>query len=231
MRQCLTAQQNAALTSVTARRFVRARKCNGAKAAKMYSDYLAWRVKESVDDVLSEPAHAEAIEAALKECFNPRMLPTLDRRSRPVLFMQIGKVDMASLRKQGCTMQLCVRRYVRELEKLQKAVEEAAPFPERGQLSLVDIAGCTPRKFLANLRLLMELAKIGNLYYPELMGGLCIVRGPPAAAWSVRVAKRFVDPETGSKIELWSPADTPQAVIAHLGEAEDAMPPELLCKV
>ena len=37
----------------------------------------------------------------------------------------------------------------------------------------------------------MELAKIGNLYYPELMGGLCIVRGPPAAAWSVRVAKRF----------------------------------------
>lgn len=49
-------------------------------------------------------------------------------------------------------------------------------------------------------------------YYPELMGCMCCVRGPPAAAWAVRVIKRFLDAETGAKIELWSPTGTPAAL-------------------
>lgn len=57
------------------------------------------------------------------------------------------------------------------------------------------------------------------------VGGMCVVRGPPAAAWAVRTAKRFVDPETAAKIELHAPAQTPDAVRRLLGEA--SIPHEL----
>ena len=76
-------------------------------------------------------------------------------------------------------------------------------------------------EFLGNLRLLAKLTYIGNLYYPELMGTLCVVRGPPAAAWAVNTVKRFMDAETGAKIELWTPAETPAAVRAHLPVADE----------
>ena len=222
----LGAANAVALSDVTARRFLRARKLHVTRSAKMYGEYLAWRRREHIDDILSEAPLAPAHEEALAACFNPRMLSVLDSNSRPVLFLSIGAIDMAHLQRCGVKMGVCVRRYVRELERLQAAVE-AAPSPERGQLALIDIAGCTPRKFLTNLRLLVEVARVGNLYYPELMGCLCVVRGPPAAAWSVRTIKRVLDAETGAKIELHSPAETPAALERHLGENWRQLTPEL----
>ena len=222
----LGAANAVALSDVTARRFLRARKLHVTRSAKMYGEYFAWRRRERIDDILSEAPLAPAHEEALAACFNPRMLSVLDSNSRPVLFLSIGAIDMAHLQRCGVKMGVCVRRYVRELERLQAAVE-AAPSPERGQLALIDIAGCTPRKFLTNLRLLVEVARVGNLYYPELMGCLCVVRGPPAAAWSVRTIKRVLDAETGAKIELHSPAETPAALERHLGENWRQLTPEL----
>ena len=61
------------------------------------------------------------------------------------------------------------------------------------------------------------MAKIGNDYYPELMGCVCVLNGPPAAAWAVRVAKRWLDPDTASKIELYSPDGSAAAIRDHLG--------------
>ena len=61
------------------------------------------------------------------------------------------------------------------------------------------------------------MAKLGNDYYPELMGCCCIVNGPPSAAWAVRLSKRWMDPVTASKIELWTPADTARVLTTHFG--------------
>ena len=73
----------------------------------------------------------------------------------------------------------------------------------------------------------LEVAKLGNAYYPELMGCWCIINGPSAAAWAVRTINRYLDRDTASKIELHSPGVTPAAVSKHLGD-ESKVPPELL---
>ena len=49
----------------TGRRFVRAKKGDLKGAAKQYRAFLAWRKKERIDEVLTEPLHAPEIEACL----------------------------------------------------------------------------------------------------------------------------------------------------------------------
>eukprot|EP00966_Prymnesium_polylepis_P154126 3559066-Prymnesium_polylepis.1 len=58
--------------------------------------------------------------------------------------------------------------------------------------------------FLRGWRVWKEIARIGQAYYPELLGTVCIVRGPAVAAWGVNQSKKFLDPDTAAKIELFS---------------------------
>ena len=62
-----------------------------------------------------------------------QVLSLRDELDRPVSYLPVGKVDMAALRKQGVTPPMLVRRYIRTLETIQRAVC-AAPHPERGQV-------------------------------------------------------------------------------------------------
>lgn len=49
------------------------------------------------------------------------------------------------------------------------------------------------------------MARIGQNYYPELLGALCLIRAPSVATWAVNQSKKtFIDADTGSKIELYS---------------------------
>ena len=59
----------------------------------MVSEYLAWRERERIDEVLSEGPLAPVQQAALDECFRPRMLAASDLKGRPVLFMQVTDFD------------------------------------------------------------------------------------------------------------------------------------------
>ena len=163
MRASVGGEVAACLSDLTALRFLRARSLNVRKAVKMYTEYLAWRRREQIDAILDEPPHAPEHELVMSECFSPRMLRSLDTKGRPILFLSIGKVDMPALKRHGVTLEMVMRRYVRELERVQGAVE-AAPHPERGQLALTDIGGCTPRTFLANLKMLIEVAHVGSAY-------------------------------------------------------------------
>ena len=121
----------------------------------------------------------------------------------------------------GVTMEDIIRRYVRELEQLQRAVERSAR-PSLGHCLLIDMNGTTVFKFLSAYRLWLEVALVGARFYPELMGTCILVRGPPAAAWAVRTMKRVLEPATAAKLELFS---GPPA--AALRPFLDPLPPEL----
>lgn len=88
---------------------------------------------------------------------------------RPILLMQAGRIDVIALRRRGVTTEMLVRRYVRELERVRRTIDSSAPeIAARGQLALTDIAGCTVAKFVAARRLWVEIARVGNAYFPEL---------------------------------------------------------------
>ncbi|KAL1522570.1 hypothetical protein AB1Y20_017555 [Prymnesium parvum] len=191
------------LDDLTALRFLRARNCNVKKAAKQYIDYRVWYVKEKVADIFDEPCDP-AIDSALDEMYCPQLLPGYDFKQRPIVLQQLGRLDFKALEKRGVTLAHISRRHIRELERLQKAIERS-PWPERGHLSLTDVKGASVANFMRGWRVWKEMARIGQNYYPELLGALCLIRAPSVATWAVNQSKKtFIDADTGSKIELHS---------------------------
>ena len=209
----------------TVLRFLRGCKGSPKQAKKRYAAYLVWRREERIDEVMGEnlPADVE-LEAQLTEMYCPRILDGLDKLGRPVVYSNMGKVDFGWFAKNGLDTKLLARRHTRELELIMRAVN-AAPRPELGHLFVLDIGGLSLGRFLRGWRLWMEEASIGQQYYPELMGTVCVVRGPASAAWGLQQIKRFLDPVTAAKVELHSGPPL-KHVQEHL--APELIPPELL---
>ena len=63
---------------------------------------------------------------------------------------------------------------------------------------------CTATKFIRALRFWIAQGRLGQNYYPEMLGHTAVIRGPPPAAWAVSQIKRFLDKKTADKIELTS---------------------------
>jgi len=69
------------------------------------------------------------------------------------------------------------------------------------------------------------MANVGQCWYPELMGCMCIVRGSSIGAWCVKQVKRILDPETAAKFELHS---GPPYNIVRMHLPASILPPEVL---
>ena len=205
-------------------RFLRGCKGSAKLARARYEAYLAWRSAERIDEVMDEllPADVE-LEAQLTAMYRPRILDGLDNRGRPVVYSNMGAVDIGWCSSHGLDTKLLARRHIRELESILAAVR-ASPRPELGHLFLLDIGGLSLSRFLRGWKLWMEEAHIGQQFYPELMGTVCILRGPPSAAWGLRQIQRFLDPESAAKFELHGGDPLPH-VRKHL--AAGLIPPEL----
>jgi len=212
------------IDTFTVLRFLRGCKGSAKQARKRYAAYVTWRAAENVDNVFDELLPDDVdLEGELTAMYNPRILDGLDKLGRPVVYSNLGAIDFGWCNRNGCDTKLLARRHVRELEKIQRAVY-ASPRPERGHLFIIDVGGCTLSRFLHGWKLWMEDASLGQRYYPELMGTVCILRGPSSAAWGLRQVQRFLDPDTAAKFELHAGPPLP-FVREHLDEA--LVPPEL----
>jgi hypothetical protein len=185
------------------------------KAVKHYREFLEWRQKDRVDEVLQEAPYPPAVEAALVSGYNPVLIEGLDVRARPVMLIDLSHLDVPALRRQGVSLAMLVRRHVRAMEELVRAIDRA-PNPYAGHLLLLDIGGCTAGKFLHAYSFWRELARLGQRCYPECLGGLAMLRGGGAAAWAVGKVKAFLDPETSAKIQLHDTEHTAHALVSNL---------------
>jgi len=131
-----------------------------------------------------------------------------DKLGRPILYIALGGVDVPALAKQGVTVEDLIRCWVRTSEQVRLAVE-ASEDPLAGHLLINDLGlgsanPCTAMKFIRALRFWIAQGRLGQNYYPEMLGHTAVIRGPPPAAWAVSQIKRFLDKKTADKIELTS---------------------------
>jgi len=209
----------------TVLRFLRGCKGSAKQARKRYANYLVWRVEEDVANIMAERLPDDvAVEAQLTEMYCPRILDGFDKLGRPVVYSNLRGVDFGWIARQGLDWKLLVRRHVRDLERILAAVN-AAPRPELGHLYLLDLGGLPVRNLFRGWKVWMEQAAVGQHHYPELMGTVCILRGPPMAAWGLKQIQRFLDPDTAAKFELHS-GNPLKFVREHLSPG--MIPPELL---
>jgi len=211
--------------SVTALWFLRSRQFNVSKGVKMYMAHLAWRKTYGADELARTPPKASPKAlAAIEAAFSPRLLRARDKMSRPVMFLVFSGLDLVALAAEGVTVDLLIRRYVHEMEKLRLAVG-ASPDPFAGHLQIIDGAGMSVAKFWKSWKFFMAMSKIGSENYPELLGCCCIVNGISSGAWVLEQVKHLLDPATASKIEMHV-GDPRRALVKHLAPSE--IPAELL---
>ena len=208
---------------LTCRRFIRANKGDIKGAAKQYRGFLAWREKERVDEVLTEPLHAPDLEAELK-CVGMQPLDGRDLAGRPVVVVALGLMDMYLLKKRGVTQEMLVRRHVKAMEMLVQRLREA-PNPLAGCLLILDLAGCTASKFLSAWGYIREIAPICQHHYPELLSKMYFVHGSFFFKWGIDKVKLLLDPATRDKMELMC-GDVIPLLRANL-PLSTALPPEL----
>ena len=221
--EALRALFDTSIDNLTCLRFLRANDRHVKRAARQYRTFLAWRARERIDEVRTEPLHPPAIEEELQRV-SMRLIDGYDLQGRPVMAAALGKIDIHELKKQGITVPMMTRRHARAMEELVERIT-SAPDPRAGHLLIFDLAGCTLSKFFWAWPYIREVAHMGQAYYPELLGKLCFVKGPERAFWAIDKVKLLLNPETRAKVSL-SSGDVLPLLHAHL-PPETSLPADL----
>jgi len=219
------------VTELWAARFLSSRRGDCKKAAQQLKHVWAFRERERAAASLDpdEGPQAPEVEAALA-AYDLCTLEGLDGQGRPVFYACPGKVEMATMSKQGVTLAMVVRRHFRAMERLVQRID-AAPCPYDGHSVVLDMHGMSMGKFLRSIRIWREVVRIGE-HYPELLSAqspcIYIVRLPSASlVWCIDMVKGLLDKETASKI-IHSTGEAWPALRDNFGETSTAVLPKEL---
>jgi len=84
-----------------------------------------------------------------------------------------------------------------------------------------DVSGCTAFLGLKAWPLWLEVARVGQAFYPELLGTLCTLAGEQGSAvkFFISAIKKHIDPVTALKIQIH--LGDPEAGLLNFGLTRD----------
>ncbi|KAJ2999217.1 cytosolic factor, phosphatidylinositol/phosphatidylcholine transfer protein [Globomyces sp. JEL0801] len=118
-------------------RFLRARKYNLEKAELMFTNYLDWRIKDNVDDIVNSFSFEEESKV---HALYPRYYHKTDKIGRTVYVEQLKSLDVGELFKSTTTERL-TKKHIREFEKVIQLLSSIAAdyYPETlGKMFLIN---------------------------------------------------------------------------------------------
>ncbi|CAG9321265.1 unnamed protein product [Blepharisma stoltei] len=183
-------------------RFLRARKFNFDKAMEMFQNYLRWRQEFGVDQIMSyEFPELEQVKA----CY-PHGFHKTDSHGRPIYIERIGSLDLKRL-FEITTEERMIRYYVKSYETMLNvqipACAIAAGHPVEQSLTILDLGGSSTKLMSKKVYKFIQMAsKIGQDYYPEMLGRMFIVNTPMLFSVAWKVIRPWLDERTQHKISL-----------------------------
>jgi len=195
-------------------RFLQARRWDVEAAHASYAGMMAWRARESMDEILYTftLGPRETYERAMR-CA-PSFWSGVDAHGRPVYVELGGRFDAAGLAGAGVTLEALLRDRARGLEWSEAhrypACAVRAGHPVYATTSVFDLAGLSlghlrSRYFLDAVRGVMA---VGNAYFPEQIGHMFVLNAGAAASALYAALGPLVDARTRSKVTVLSgPAD------------------------
>ena len=201
-----------------AERFLLANKGDVSAAANAYREMVEWRAREGLDRPDDYPA---SVQAALDAGYQPIVLDGVDIEGRPVMVNTMGSTDLNALAAQGVTLEMLAKQHARAMDALQQRIDAAAD-PHKGHLLIIDIGDASVLGFTRSLHFCKLIFGIGDKYFPETLGKLCIVRAPTVGGWVFATIRGFLDQNTQDKMEFTSGA--PDTVLRKLLAAETTIP-------
>ncbi|CAG9332436.1 unnamed protein product [Blepharisma stoltei] len=181
-------------------RFLRARKFNFDKAMEMFQNYLKWREEFQVDQIMSyEFPELEQV----KTCY-PHGFHKTDSHGRPIYIERIGALDLKRL-FEITTEDRMLRYFVKSYETMLSitipACAVAAGHPVEQSLTILDLGGSSMKLMSKKVYKFVQMAsKIGQDYYPEMLGRMFIVNTPTLFSMAWKVIRPWLDERTQQKI-------------------------------
>jgi len=201
-----------------AERFLLTCKGDVGAAAKAYREMLEWRAREGLDRPDDYPA---SVQAALDAGYSPIVLDGVDVEGRPVMVNTMGSTDLNALAAKGVTLEMLAKQHARAMDALQRRIDAAAD-PRKGHLLIIDIGDASVLGFTRSLHFCKLVFGIGDKYFPETLGKLCIVRAPTVGGWVFATIRGFLDQDTQDKMEFTS--GDPDTVLRKLLAPETTLP-------
>jgi len=183
-------------------RFLRARKFDLEKTLEMWNNFITWRKENNVDNIMN--MEFKDVEAA-KEHY-PHLWFRTDKLGRPIFIERMGKLDFDSLVKAVPLERLqshFIYDYERLLNKMLPACTKAKGEVVANTCYIMDLKGAAAKIMSSKVWDLLKMAsKIGQDYYPEILGHMFIVNAPMFFYGVWNIVKHFVDEKTRNKIHI-----------------------------
>lgn len=138
--------------------------------------------------------------------YYPHGYHKVDKKGRPIYIERNGLLNIDELFKITSEERM-LRHYIQSYESLIK-LKFPACSAEKGErvetgLNILDLKDGSMKLFSGKVRALIQLAsKIGQDYYPEIMGEMYIVNAPMLFTGVWAVVKGFIDEKTRKKIHI-----------------------------
>jgi len=183
-------------------RFLRARKFDLEKTTEMWKNYISWRKTKKVDEI----AHADFPELDEAKQFYPHSWFRTDKLGRPMFIERPGKVVLDKLNKVMSNERL-EDHFIHDYERLMNDIFPACSKAKGETVSttcyIMDLKGVSAKMMSPKIFELLKIAsRIGQDYYPEILGTMYIVNVPFFFHGCWTLIKGFLDEKTRKKIHL-----------------------------
>ncbi|GJJ07752.1 hypothetical protein Clacol_001957 [Clathrus columnatus] len=185
-------------------RFLRARRFDLVKAKKMLIAAEGWWKDFGVDDIEKSVLIGSNYVRSGRQIL-PQFYHKTDKDGCPVYIERLSRLDDKAL--SGITTQdRMLKHLVQEYEKMIKyrypACSKLVDHPVETTCTILDLYGVSTLQFYQVRSYVAAAAKIGQDYYPEVMGSFYIINAPFlfSAVWSL--IKPWLDEVTVAKINI-----------------------------
>jgi len=193
---------NPAYDDVYFLRFLRARKFDLEKTTEMWKNYINWRKAKNVDEV----ANYDFPELNEAKQYYPHAWFRTDKLGRPMYIERPGKIVIDKLNKVMSNERL-EQHFIHDYERLMNEIFPACSKAMGQSVSttcyILDLKGVSARMMCARIWELLKIAtKIGQDYYPEILGTMYIINTPLFFHGAWQLIKAFLDEKTRKKVHL-----------------------------
>lgn len=184
-------------------RFLRARKFDQEKTLQMWQNYINWRKEKNVDSLIN----AKFPEIYQAKQFYPHGWFRTDKLGRPIYIERVGKLSLDKLQK-VITFERLQEHFVYDYEKLLNKVFPACS-KAKGEVVcntcyIIDLKGAAANMMSSKVWDFLKMTtKIGQDYYPEILGTMFIINAPMFFYGVWNIVKHFVDEKTRNKIQIF----------------------------
>jgi hypothetical protein len=183
-------------------RFLRARKFDIEKTTEMWKNFINWRREKNVDGI----ANYEFPELNDAKQYYPHFWYRTDKLGRPMYIERPGKVVLEKLNKVMSNERL-EHHYINSYERLMNEIFPACT-KAKGELVsttcyILDLKGVSAKMMSPKIWELLKIAsRIGQDYYPEILGTMYIVNTPLFFYGAWQIIKGFFDEKTRKKVHI-----------------------------